>query len=140
LLDHGAENVGHRFVQRAGLIVIGELRRELGDAMGQFMRDDVQRGGETLENHAVAVAINHLPAVPEGIVVFLTVMDRRDQCFPGIVHGLASKYPIVEVPGGAGMVEGFVHGLVPAGLRVGFRADEITWQIGEARAIEDLAP
>jgi Thermolysin metallopeptidase, alpha-helical domain len=42
--------------------------------MGQFMRDDVQRGGETLENHTVAVAINHLLAVPERIVVFLAVI------------------------------------------------------------------
>jgi hypothetical protein len=37
LLDHGAENIGHRLVQRAGLTLISELRRELGDAMGQLM-------------------------------------------------------------------------------------------------------
>ena len=75
-----------------GLILIGELRRELSDAMGQFMCDDIQRGGETLENHAIAVAIHHLPAIPECIVVVLAVMNRRDQRLPMIVHGLAPKY------------------------------------------------
>src|ERR1700730_16734856 len=45
----------------------------------------------------------------------------------------------VEVPGGAGIVEGFVRGLVPAGFGIGFRADGIARQVGGALAIEDLA-
>ena len=41
LLHHRAEHVRHGLVQRSRLAVIGKLRRELRDAVGQLVRDDV---------------------------------------------------------------------------------------------------
>jgi hypothetical protein len=66
-------------------------------------------------------------------------MDRRDQGFPVIVHGLAAKYSIIELRGGACVVEGFIHGLIPIGRGIGFRADRIARKVVGALAIEDPA-
>jgi hypothetical protein len=103
------------------------------------MSDNVQRAGETLKNHAVAIAIHHLLAVPERIVVLLTEMNRGNERLPMIVDRLASKYVIIKTPGGTGIVESLVHCLVTVGFRVGFRARKITRQIIGALAIKHLA-
>src|SRR5262249_28835668 len=99
----------------------------------------VQSSGEALKNDTVAVAINHLPGVPERVVVFLAVVDRRDKSLAMIVHRLAAKNSTVELPGGARIVIGFVHRLVPARWIV-VRADKTARKVARAFAIENLAP
>ncbi len=51
----------------------------LGDAVGELVPDHVVAEREVEEDLAVAIAIGHLRAVPEGVVVFYAVMDRGDQ-------------------------------------------------------------
>jgi len=45
-VDHAAEEIGHRFIERTGLILIDEVGRIFGDAVGQLMGGDVQSPGE----------------------------------------------------------------------------------------------
>ncbi len=85
LLDQRAEDVRHRFVQGARLPAVGQVRRVLGDPVGQLVADDVHRHGEVEEEVPVSVAEDHLLAVPEGVVVVLAVVDGRVQGESGVV-------------------------------------------------------
>ena len=69
--------------------------------MGELVRDHVVGLGEINEDAAVAVAIGHLVAVPERIVVFDTVVYRRHQRLAGVVDRIAAKQVLVKVGDGA---------------------------------------
>ena len=99
LLHQGAEDVRHGLVQRAGLVAVRQAGGELGDAVRQFVADDAQGLGEPLEDLAVAVAEDHLVAVPEGIVVQLAEMDGGVQAEPAAVNGVPAKDVRVEAVG-----------------------------------------
>jgi hypothetical protein len=90
LLDQGSQHVGHRLVEGAGLAEVAEVGRVLGQAVRQFVGDDVDRDGEVEEDLAVTVAEDHLFAVPEGVPVLLVVVDGRVQRQSGAVDGAAS--------------------------------------------------
>ena len=55
--------------------MVGEGSLELRDPVGQLVPDDLQRFGESFEDDAVAVAIHHLRAVPESVVVVEGIVD-----------------------------------------------------------------
>src|SRR4051812_13725801 len=59
LPEHRAEADGHALVEAAGLALVGELQRVLGDAVRQLVADDVVAGGEVDEDIAVAIAVHH---------------------------------------------------------------------------------
>ena len=79
LLDERAENVRVGLVQRAGLTAVVEVGGVLGHAVGQFVADDIQRQREAVEQLSIPVAVHHLPAVPEGIVVGPLIVHGRIQ-------------------------------------------------------------
>ena len=114
LLHEGADDVRHRLVQRAR--TGGSRRRPGGDAagVGQLVTHHVERRGEPVEDHAVPVTEDQLVAVPERVVVVLSVVNGGDRGGAGAVVGAAA--PVVE-QGLRGLEpdRGLVHGDVPAG-------------------------
>ncbi|CAM5493957.1 hypothetical protein STANM309S_04543 [Streptomyces tanashiensis] len=101
LLHERAEDVRHVLVERPRLAVVGEVRRVLGEAVGQLVADDVDREREVEEELAVAVAEHHLLAVPEGVVVLLVVVDGGAERQPGAVDRVVAEGVQEEVVGGA---------------------------------------
>ena len=77
LPKHGAEHIGHAFVESAGLIRIREARGKLRHPMGELVTDHVVRRREVDEDRSVAVPIGHLAAIPESVVVTDAVMNGR---------------------------------------------------------------
>jgi hypothetical protein len=69
LLDEDSEHIGERFVEGPGLPLIGQASLVLCNPMRQFMADDTEALGESLEDDPVAIPVNHLHAVPEGVVI-----------------------------------------------------------------------
>jgi hypothetical protein len=63
-------------VQCSRLALVFESGLELGDAVRQLAPDHVEAAREAPEDHSVAVAEHHLPAVPERVVEELAVMNR----------------------------------------------------------------
>ncbi len=88
LLDHRAEHVGDRLVERAALPMVRKPARHLRDPMRELVRDHVDRLREAAEHDAVAVPVHHLLAVPKRIIVMLRVVDAREQ-----PHGFAVDRP-----------------------------------------------
>ena len=82
LLEAGAEDVGDRLVERAGLALVGEAGGVLGDGVGELVAEHVDRLGEPLEDAAVAVAEDQLGAVPERVVVVAAVVDGQRPSAP----------------------------------------------------------
>ena len=78
----------------------------LRDAVRELMADHVIALREVDEDRIVAVAIEHLRAVPHRIVEPVAVMDGRHHRHAGIVDGIAIKHGLVEVGDLACFVEG----------------------------------
>jgi hypothetical protein len=70
-----AHHVGERLVQGAGLVLVDEVRQALGDAVTVLVGHDVQGARELPGDEPVAVAVHHVLAAPEGVVVVLVVVD-----------------------------------------------------------------
>jgi hypothetical protein len=63
--------------------------------------DHVERGGETIEEATVAISIDHLLAVPHGVVQARPVVDGGIEAKTVVVEGLASEdlgEEVVRVP------------------------------------------
>ena len=90
LLDQRPEHVGDALVERARLALVDQRRRVLGDPVGELVADHVDRDGEPVEDGAVAVAEDHLGAVPERVVVATAVVHRAEQREPLAVEGVAA--------------------------------------------------
>ena len=105
LMKYRAEHVQDTHVESAGLVGVVQARGELGDTVGQLVADDVIRFGEVSEDLTVAVPVGHLGAIPEGVVVAHTVVNRRHQCHAGIVNRVAAKAFPVEINHGVGRIE-----------------------------------
>src|SRR5664280_1795952 len=108
LLDERAEDVGERLVKRPRLVRVVEARLILRDAVGQLVADHVDSLGEALEDLPVAVAVHHLSAVPEGVVVAPLVMDGGDERHAAVVDRVAAEDVVIEVVRSAGAVVGLV--------------------------------
>src|SRR5882757_2905497 len=61
------------------------------------MSDDVVSVREVDDDAAVAIAINHLRSVPQGVVELRSVMDRRHHCHPVIVDRVAVEDVLIEL-------------------------------------------
>ncbi len=89
-------------VQRAGLVRIGQPGLVLCYSVGQFMADDVERHREAVEQLAVAVAVHHLPAVPECVLEPPAVVhggvDAQSLAVDGVTLEDASE-EVVRLPG-----------------------------------------
>ena len=90
--------------------------------MGQLVGDHVQRTGEPFEDHAVAVAEDHLVVAPEGVVVRLSVVDGADQRHPAAIDRVPTVHGTEVVAGGAEPVVGLGDGVV-GGRRLALAAD-----------------
>jgi hypothetical protein len=87
------------------------------------MADDVDAFGEASEDLTVSVTIDHLAAIPEGVVIVDIVMDIGDDRHPPVVNGIALIDIVVEVIGVACSVIGFVdRNILAAGIT--FFADQ----------------
>ena len=136
LLHQGAEDVGHGFVDGAGLVPVGQPGRVLGDAVGQFMADHAERPGEAFEDFAVAVAEDHLLAVPERVVVELAEMDRGVEGQSPAVDGIPAEDVGVQAVRVAQAVVGLVSGRIAGGC-LAFLADEMAGERLAALGVVD---
>src|SRR5262249_45326260 len=57
--------------------------------MCQFMADYISADGEAIEELTVAVTIDHLQSIPEGVVVLVVIVDRRLEQQAVVVHGVS---------------------------------------------------
>ncbi len=128
LLDHRPEAVGERLVERAGLGDVGEPRGVLGHAVGELVADHVDADREVVEVGAVTVAEDHLLAVPEGVVVLLLVVHRRDEGKALGVERVALERRPVELPRRAEAVVGAVHRVV-GGRRLALATNQLPRQL-----------
>ena len=93
-------------MERAGLALVVQAGGVLGDPVGELVADDVEAAGERQEDHAVAVAEDHLGAVPEGVVVAGAEVHRGDQRQALAVERVATVRLLPQLPGGAEPVVG----------------------------------
>src|SRR5262245_41290238 len=84
----------------------------LSDAVRQFVADHVNGDGEAVEMVAIAVAEEHLLAVPFGIVVLLAIVNGADQRQAVVIEGIAPEGRLVKLVGGAQAVVGFIGGRI----------------------------
>ncbi|VXB50693.1 hypothetical protein PANT111_150102 [Pantoea brenneri] len=75
--------------------------------MRQFVRHHVDCDGKTIKNLAVTITKYHLLTVPEGVLVFIAVMDRSEQFQPLIIQRVALVGLPEKVIGGAEIIPGF---------------------------------
>jgi len=76
---------------------------------------DVRRESE--EELSVTVAVDHLFAVPHGVVVVLAVVDGGDERHAAVVDGVAAEDLVEKVVRFAGVFERFPHLDVHAGFQ-----------------------
>src|SRR6266536_4161286 len=114
--------------------MIAEGGLELGDAVGQLMANNVQAFRESYKHNAVAVAVNHLRPVPEGVVVVTRVMDRGIESHAISVNGISAEDLLEKIVGRAGVVVGFVDVTV-FGLGIAFVANQ---GAGQARPMVEV--
>ncbi len=127
-----AEDVGERLVQRPGLVLVDEVRRAVGDPVGELVRRDVEPAAELAEDRAVAVAVDDVGPVPEGVVVVLRIVDDR-------LHGrVAAIADPVEAEGGLEVVVrdvrvelGVHHGRLAGRLPVRRHARPVVVGVGD---------
>src|SRR6478672_1408269 len=105
-----AEHVRDALVEGTRLATVGQAGGELRDAMGQLVPDDVEADGEAAEVPPVAIAEDHLRAVPEGVVVVAPVVDGGQQRQASAVEGVAAVCRGEQLPGRAQPVVGLVRG------------------------------
>src|SRR3954447_26859313 len=91
------------------------------------MANDIERDGETLEDLTVTVAEHHLLAVPEGVAVFLAVMDRGIERPALIVNRVAPEHLPVEVERVTEAVIGLIDSVVVGGV-LALGAHDGAWQ------------
>ena len=138
LLDERPEDVRAALVQRAGLALVLQAVLVLGDAVRELVPDDVERQGEPQEQLPVAVPEHHAPAVPEGVVVVLAVVDDPPEGHALVVDRVAPVGLRPEVVGRAEAVVGLVGRGVP-GRRLALGADDRTaHHLLEALGVADL--
>ena len=102
-LHHRAEDVGGRLVEAAGLTGVGEAGGVLGDAVRHLVAGHVERD-ERAEVDAVAVAVGHLGAVPEGVDVALAVVDAVVGALAVVPDAVAPVHGLEVVPRHVGAV------------------------------------
>ncbi len=83
-----ADDVGEVLVEGARLALVDQAGGLLGDAVRHLVTDDVV-DDEGREELAVAVAVRHLAAVPEGVVVLATVVHGADEGHALVVDRVA---------------------------------------------------
>jgi len=110
-----AEHIGHRLIQSAGLVGVDQPSSVLDHAMGQFVADHLEAGGEASEDFTVSITEDHASAVPEGVLVALAVMDGAQQAQPGVVDRVAALRLAEELPGGTEPVVGLINCPVAGG-------------------------
>src|SRR5215213_1023002 len=76
------------------------------------MADDVEGDGEAVEEFPVAVAKDHAPAIPEGVVVAVAVMHRGVEGHALVIDRVALEIRPEEIEGEAQPVEGLVGGRI----------------------------
>ena len=119
-VDQLPEDVGQRLVDGARLVVVEELRGEVGDPVRQLVADHVV--------DREALAVDHLRAVPERVFERAeggvgAPADRRVEREPGAVQAVEAEAVEEEVVGVAGELVGVVDVGLP-GRAVALRAVE----------------
>src|SRR5438067_660541 len=77
-------------VARARFVDVDEVRAVLRHAVRELVGDDIERFGEATEHPPVAVAVDHLPAVPLRVVEVRAVVHGRFEREAAAVDGVAA--------------------------------------------------
>ncbi len=138
LLDHDPEHIGEVFVERPALAAVLQARLVLGDAVRELVTDHVHGHREAVEELPVAVAVDHLTAIPECVVELHSVMDARIELRPPVVDRVAQKDLGEEPPGGFGAVEGLHRRLVGRLQIAAVLQDQLPWQTAFVAGVVDV--
>src|SRR5678815_2455257 len=136
LLEQRTEYVGHMFVQRAGLVLIFESGGKLCYAVRQFVADYVDAFRKAIEDLAIAVAVNHLLTIPEGVIEIAAKMNGGIEPHPTVVDRVPIVDHLVEVIGLTGSREGLVYADIGA-LSILFTTHELAGQGLAVLRVED---
>src|SRR5579883_65428 len=98
------------------------------------MANDIVSLGEVDEDVAITIAISHLSAIPECVVVFNAVMDRRDERHASVVDRVSTKQLLVKVDDSRRLDEGPLRCRIRRRSGVGYRG---TRQRGAVMTIEN---
>src|SRR5215831_6211714 len=84
LLHDAPKDIGNRLVQSPTLVLINEPTWHgiLRHAVCEFVGHDVQRTGKTYECLPITITIDHLPTIPERVIVM-----------PAVVYGCVQTQP-----------------------------------------------
>src|ERR1700722_8651335 len=74
------------------------------------MSDYVVRHGKIHKQLPVAIAVDHLTAVPEGVVVFVSVVHRGDERLSVPVDGIPTETILIELGDTSRLVECILGG------------------------------
>jgi len=110
LFHQRAEDVRKRFVERARLLEINQPGFGFRHAMAELMAHHVNGDSKAVENFAITVAEDHLLPVPEGVLVFASVMDSAAQHQPFVVQRIALIGFPEKFVRDAEIVVGFIYG------------------------------
>ena len=133
LREDGAEAVADALIEGARLAVVDQPAFVLGHAVREFVADDVGRPPEVDEDLVVAVAVDHLLTVPEGVLVILVVVQARHQVHALVVDRVASQHGLVELRHLRRRIEYGLEGLIGRRIR-----DDAAGQGGAVFAIEQM--
>ena len=78
-------------IERTRLTGVAEGGGELRHTVRQLVPDHVERSGEAIEDAPVAVAVDHLPAVPQGVLEGRAVVHGRVETHALAVDGWTPK-------------------------------------------------
>ena len=117
-LGAAAQNVGEGLVECAGLVLVDQVGRAVGDPVGCFMGHHVEGTAQLAEHAAIAVAVDEVGPVPEGVVVVPAVVCHRPHGCVAAVHGPVEPECLKVVVGDVGVVLGIDQGGVAWGFTV----------------------
>ena len=96
------------FVQSARLIAVVQLGSVLCHTVRELVPDDIDGDGEAVEQLPVAIAVDHLLAIPEGVVILPIVVYGGVQAQAVSINRVALVDIPVEVIGGTSALICFI--------------------------------
>ena len=79
------------------------------------MRHYVNSDSKTIKNLAIAVAEYHLLAVPERVLIFVTIVDAAGELQPAVIQRISLVALPEKLMGDAEIVIGFINGHITVG-------------------------
>ncbi len=100
VIDDGANNIRHGFIQRAGLILINQAGGAIGHAVSEFVSDHIQAAAEVRKDQTVAISKDEQAiAGIEGIIIILAVMHHKVYCASPVIPAIAAIFRAIKFQG-----------------------------------------